>query len=323
MAEFRRNGKIPCMLLESFGCRSRSNRPCAAKVQNNVSWMVGKIQWSCHRPCSMSLCAEPPSICSPGVVSPMTGRPIVWFPGLAISFFVGCFWGWQSGLRKGSFLAFSFWSFPLLLFWWKSLLALVSGCKGEITLLKTIIAFWQAFLAFLSFGPPFGILPLLITKECSSCPFGTTIVFSFSLSFSPFHRVALEWSGLPGTLSVVPCPETWSLIINVALLASHFIPGSLSKVVFSVVFHDECSVHAAFRRTEQTVPQSLFLPIQQCKWRHSFSKEKWNLWVLSLSDHSQQWTWMLSRYHWMDKSLSVVALLCSIPSVSSRLWVLL
>ena len=45
-AEFRRNTIIPCMLLEFFECRSRSNRPCAAKVQNNVCWMVVKTQWS-------------------------------------------------------------------------------------------------------------------------------------------------------------------------------------------------------------------------------------------------------------------------------------
>ena len=44
-AEFYRNAIIPCMLLESFDCRSRSERPCAAKVQDNMCWMVGKIQW--------------------------------------------------------------------------------------------------------------------------------------------------------------------------------------------------------------------------------------------------------------------------------------
>ena len=76
-AEFRRNAIIPRMLLESFDCRSRSNRPCAAKVQNNVCCMVGKIQRSCHHPCSVSLYAEPPSIWSPGIVSPMLGRTIV------------------------------------------------------------------------------------------------------------------------------------------------------------------------------------------------------------------------------------------------------
>ena len=61
-AKCRRNTIIPCMLLKSLDCRSRSNRPCAAKDQNHVCSMVGKIQWSCHHPCSMSLCAEPPSI---------------------------------------------------------------------------------------------------------------------------------------------------------------------------------------------------------------------------------------------------------------------
>ena len=42
-AKFRRNTVIPCILLKYFDCRSRSNRPCAAKVQNHVCWMVGKI----------------------------------------------------------------------------------------------------------------------------------------------------------------------------------------------------------------------------------------------------------------------------------------
>ena len=40
----------------------------------NVCWMVGKIQRSCHHPCSMSFCAEPPSIWSPGTISSVTGQ---------------------------------------------------------------------------------------------------------------------------------------------------------------------------------------------------------------------------------------------------------
>ena len=47
------------------------------------------------------------------------------------------------------------------------------------------------------------------------------------------------------TLSVVPCPETWSFIINVALLAGHFILRPLSKVVFSIFFYTEGSIHSA------------------------------------------------------------------------------
>ena len=72
-----RNSITPCMRLVSFDSRSRSNRPSAAKIQNNMCWMVGKIQWSCHHPCCVRLCTEPTSIWSPGIVSPMTGRPIV------------------------------------------------------------------------------------------------------------------------------------------------------------------------------------------------------------------------------------------------------
>ena len=40
--------KFHACFFESFDCRSRSIRPCAANVQNNVFWMVGKSQWSCH-----------------------------------------------------------------------------------------------------------------------------------------------------------------------------------------------------------------------------------------------------------------------------------
>ena len=42
-AEFRRNAVIPCMLLESFDCRSRSTRQCAAEIQNNVCWMFSRF----------------------------------------------------------------------------------------------------------------------------------------------------------------------------------------------------------------------------------------------------------------------------------------
>ena len=113
------------------------------------------------------------------------------------------------------------------------------------------------------------------------------ILFPF---FAAFHLAALEWSGPPGTLSVVPCPEAWSLIINVALLASHLIFGPLPKVFFNKVFHDEGSVHAAdvsahaeWRNFQssfsayRTIPQTLFLQIQKCKRGHSFPEEKRNL----------------------------------------------
>ena len=215
--------------------------------------MVGKIQRGYRHPCSVSFCAKPPSIWSPGIVSPMAGRPIVSFPSMAVSFFVGCFWGWKSGLRISSFLAFSF-----LVLSFAFVLVIILACafvwvvRAKTTLLIAIIAFWQAFLAFVSCGPPskvlfwpnFGILCLFFAKECSSASLGYTFVLSFSLSFSSFQLAALTWSGLPDTLSVVPCPETWSFIINVTLLASHFILGPLSKVVFSIVFHDGGSVHA-------------------------------------------------------------------------------
>ena len=199
-AKFRRNTIIPCMLLQSFDCRSRSNRPCAAKVKNHVCRMVSKIQRVYRHPCSVSFCAKPPSIWSPGIVSPMAGRPIVWFPGMAVSFFVGCFWGWKSGLRISSFLAFSF-----LVLSFTFVVVIILACafvwlvRAKTTLLIAIIAFWQAFLAFVSCGPPskvlfwpnFGILCLFFAKECSSASLGYTFVLSFSLSFSSFQLAAL------------------------------------------------------------------------------------------------------------------------------------
>ena len=101
-------------------------------------------------------------------------------------------------------------------------------------------------------------------------------------------RVCARW---------VRCPETWSLIINVALLASHLIFGPLSKFVFSVVFHDKmfCSYcwgvrsrgvtgfpssFSAFR----TILRTLFSKFQRHKRRYPFLVEEGNLWVsLSLS----------------------------------------
>ena len=138
--------------------------------------------------------------------------------------------------------------------------------------------------------PPFGILRLLITTECSSGPFGSSSALSFSLSFSSFHLAALEWSGLPSTPSVVSRPEACSFTINVALLVSHFMLEPLSKFVFSAVFHDKCSVHdadvtahaewrvfrRAFRRTEQ-LHEHCFLQLQRCKRRYPFPGEKGNL----------------------------------------------
>ena len=88
--------------------------------------------------------------------------------------------------------------------------------KAKTTILKAIIALSQAFLAF---------HPLVHEAESSSDHISESyacstprkalqflldipFVHSLSRSFSSFHLAALEWSGLPGTLSVVPCPET-------------------------------------------------------------------------------------------------------------------
>ena len=81
-AEFRCNAMIPWMFLESFDCQSRSNRPCAAKVQNNVCWIIGKIQWSCRHPSSVSSRAFPSCSLSPRNIRPLTRRPVIIFGGI-------------------------------------------------------------------------------------------------------------------------------------------------------------------------------------------------------------------------------------------------
>ena len=245
---------IPRMFLASFYCWSRSNRSCAAQILNHVCRMVGKIQRGPRHPSNMSFRAIPPSSWSPRIIRPLTGRPEIRFPGMTTSFFK-CFKGWKSGLRMSFFLALSF-----LVLSFACVVDIILACtfiglvRAKTSLLIASIAFWQAFLALASFVPSikvffwwhFRILCLFFfAKGCSSASFGCTFVLSLSLSFPSFHVATLEWSGLPGNLSVVPCPETWSFIINVALLASHFILGPLSQVVFSIVFHYESSVHAA------------------------------------------------------------------------------
>ena len=105
-----RNAVIQRMFLESFDCCSWSNWPCAAKIQNNVRRVVGRVQWDCCHACSVFR-AIPCSISSCGWIRGIinkTGIPIVWFQGMTISFFTRCFWGWKFWLRTGTFLAFSF-----------------------------------------------------------------------------------------------------------------------------------------------------------------------------------------------------------------------
>ena len=98
---------IPCMFLKSFDCWSRSNRSCAAQTQNPVCRMVGKIQRGYRHPSSMSSRAVPSCSLSPRIIRPLTGRPVIRFPGM-VSFFNSCFRGWKSGLRMSFFFDFSF-----------------------------------------------------------------------------------------------------------------------------------------------------------------------------------------------------------------------
>ena len=85
---------------------------------------------------------------------------------------------------------------------------------------------------------------VLVLRQGMLFRFFRIYLCAFLFPFLFFFSAGGPYMGLPDTLSVVPCPETWSFIINVTLLASHFILGPLSKVVFSIVFHDGGSVHA-------------------------------------------------------------------------------
>ena len=81
-------------------------------------------------------------------------------------------------------------------------------------------------------------------QEFLCCPHGPERDQSLSKRNTERPSTPSSWwwtaPGLPGTLSVVPCPVTWSFIINIPLLASHFILGPSSKVVFSKVFLTRC-----------------------------------------------------------------------------------
>ena len=193
-AKFFRNAIIPWMLLKSFPCRSWSNRSCAAKVQNRVCWMVGKVQRGCYHPCSMSSRSRPPSSWSPRIVRPMAGRPVVRFPGIAISFFIGCFRGWKSGLRISAFIAslFLVFSFPLVLG-----AILVCTFIWRLVRVKNHQTSWRAFLAFLSFAPQSQVLS---DHHSGSCVCSSPVS---AFTFSPLRLAALEWSGLPSVLKII------------------------------------------------------------------------------------------------------------------------
>ena len=55
--------------------------------------MVGKIQRGYRHPSSMSCRAFPSCSWGPRIIRPLTGRPVIRFPGMAISFFFRCFRG--------------------------------------------------------------------------------------------------------------------------------------------------------------------------------------------------------------------------------------
>ena len=237
--EFCRNTMIQRIFLEPSDCSSWSNWPCAAKIQNNVCLMVGKVQRDWCHPCSMSR-AIPFGSRTRGIVSE-AGIPIVWFPGTALSLFNWVFRCWKSWLSMSTFFALPFLILAFTFVWveitaW-TLFWLVSA---KTFLPKSFIAFRKAFLClfFLCITKHNILLttiqgPVLVSSPRSALllPLDSSLLFLLPLPFF-FNYRHFERSGLPRILVVVPCPKTKFFVINVTLLTFYFIRGPLSKFIF-------------------------------------------------------------------------------------------
>ena len=143
-----------------------------------------------------------------------------------MSFFIGCFRGSKSGLRISSFLAFSFLVLSLAYVLGLTLAcAFVGLARAKTTLLKTIIAFRQAIVAFLSFGPPSKVLDLVLVQR------QRMLFRSFWIFLYLFLCLFLFFSSPGGPGMVWTARHTHCcLIINVAMLASRLIFGPLRSL---------------------------------------------------------------------------------------------
>ena len=139
-------------------------------------------------------------------------------------------------------------------------------------------------------------------KKCllSSGPFGSSSAYSFSisLSFSPLHLAALEWSVTARHTQCRPMSRrTWSFIINVALLAMspHLWPivqirlqrnSSTINVLFMLL---TCPLTRCDRffpssfSAYRTLLRTLFLQLQKCERGYAFPRRDMELVSLSLS----------------------------------------
>ena len=98
-----------------------------------------------------------------------------------MSFFTGCFRGWKSTLRMRTFFTLSILDLCFPLCGLKSLLEpfLVDN-KEKPPFEKFSLPFEKPFLPPIFFGPQFGVLCLLFTKECSSgSPESTAVLHGF------------------------------------------------------------------------------------------------------------------------------------------------
>ena len=207
---------------------------CTAKIQNNVGWMVGKVQWefaAIHAACPVphhSAVAQGESVTLEHNSSDSQGHVFLHSTILR-----------QKVLIERSFsfspLIFTFIFVRLVFFVWTFFLMK----SATITFRKIVPTLRKDFLAFLIFGPP--------TQHC----FLRTTNHCLVLRWSALLFLLLTWrrwklSGLPSMLVVVPCPKTRSFITNITLCTSCFVNGPQSVlVVFRVVFSDEGSVHVA------------------------------------------------------------------------------
>ena len=292
------------MFLEPFDCHSWSNWPCAEPRSRTTcaGWqgsegLMPSMQYelSCKTTQQLELRKRQANNWKTNRLIPRHGHILLhWvFPRLKVQI-------------EDKHLPYPFLCGPCLCHCagWNHCLHFFWLVSAKTTFLKAFITFRKTLLASFSFGPPstifcwppFRVLCLLFTKECSFCSVESTFTFCSSFAFSSPHLATFKRSGLPSILVVVPCPKTRSFIINVALLTSFFVYGIFQirlqhnflrwrfclccRRVRSRGEKDSSLSFSAYRIT----PKNLSLQLQMYKQGHSFPRERGNLQVsLSLS----------------------------------------
>ena len=193
----------PRMFLKSFYCWSRSNRSCAAQIQNHARQMVDKIQRVYRHPSSVGFRAIPSSSWSPRIIRPLTCRPVIRFPGMAVSLFLRCFRGWKVWSEDERLpCLFLFGTFPCLWSGNNPCLRLYAAGKGENP------PFWKPSLPF--DNPFLPLRPLVHQAKsssdhisescaCSSLRKALPLLLDFPLCFPfPLPLLLFTWRPLNG-----------------------------------------------------------------------------------------------------------------------------